>query len=297
MKQLLILSGKGGTGKTTIASAFIKLSKAKAYADCDVDAPNLHLVINQSSEAKRSDYYGLPKAEIDQDLCVQCDLCRQNCRFDAIHAGTDYKVDYYACEGCGVCEAICPVGAISLKPAIAGELMLYVDDAVFSTAQLKMGSGTSGMLVTDVKKQMKSAAIDIELAIIDGSPGIGCPVIASLSGVDMVLIVAEPSISGISDMERIIKTAQKFQTKIAVCINKYDTNIGNTEKIVSYCQKLDLPFVGRIPFDPDAVKAINNSQSIVDIDCASGRAAKDVFDKTIKILFDGRLTFNVTVKR
>lgn len=286
MKQLLILSGKGGTGKTTIASAFIKLSNAKAYADCDVDAPNLHLVMNQSSEAKRTDYYGLRKAEIDLDLCVQCDLCRQNCRFDAIHAGIDYKVDYYACEGCGVCEAICPAGAVSLKPAIAGELMLYVNHTVFSTAQLKMGSGTSGMLVTEVKKQMKSATINTDLAIIDGSPGIGCPVIASLSGVDMVLIVAEPSISGISDMERIIKTAKKFQTRIAVCINKYDTNIGNTEKIESFCQKLNLPFAGSIPFDPDAVKAINNSQSIVDMDCAAGRAAKDVFDKTIKILFN-----------
>lgn len=298
MKQLLILSGKGGTGKTTIAGAFIKLSKAKAYADCDVDAPNLHLVINQSSEVKRTNYYGLPKAEIDPDLCVQCDLCRQNCRFEAIiHEGNDYKVDYYACEGCGVCEMVCPASAVSLKRSVAGELMLYVDDAVFSTAQLKMGSGTSGMLVTDVKKQMKSTAVNVDLAIIDGSPGIGCPVIASLSGVDMVLIVAEPSISGISDMERIITTAQKFQTKIAVCINKYNTNIENTNKIVSYCQKHDVPFVGRIPFDSEAVKAINNSQSIVDIDCESGRAAKSVFDKTIKVLFDGKLTLKLTVNR
>lgn len=284
MRQLLILSGKGGTGKTTIASAFIKLSNAKAYADCDVDAPNLHLVMDQSSEPERTDYYGLPKAEINPDLCVKCDLCRQNCRFDAIKAGTDYKVDYYACEGCGVCEAVCPVGAISLEPAVAGELMLYTDNRVFSTAQLKMGSGTSGMLVTEVKKYMKAAAKGIELAIIDGSPGIGCPVIASLSGVDMVLIVAEPTISGISDMERIIKTARKFQTKIIVCINKYDTNIENTEKIEAFCRKHKLPFAGRIPFDPDAVKAINNAQSIIDIDCAAGRAAKEVFNNTIKIL-------------
>lgn len=290
MKQLLILSGKGGTGKTTIASAFIKLSKAKAYADCDVDAPNLHLVMNQLSEAKRTDYFGLPKAEINLDLCVQCDLCRQNCRFDAIHAGAEYKVDYYACEGCGVCEAVCPAGAVSLKRAIAGELMLYVDDTVFSTAELKMGSGTSGMLVTNVKKAMKSAALNIDLAIIDGSPGIGCPVIASLSGVDMVLIVAEPSISGISDMERIIITTEKFQTKIAVCINKYDTNLINTERIESFCQKHKLSYAGRIPFDPEAVKAINNRQSIADLDCASGRATKDVFDKTIKVLLDEGLT-------
>lgn len=286
MKQLLILSGKGGTGKTTIASAFIKLAKAKVYADCDVDAPNLHLIMNQSSEGKRSNYYGLPKAVINPNICVQCDLCIQNCRFNAIHMGLAYKVDDYACEGCGVCESICPEGAISLKPVLAGELMLYSDRSVFSTAQLRMGSGNSGMLVTEVKKQMKSAVItDLELAIIDGSPGIGCPVIASISGVDMVLIVTEPSVSGISDMERIIKTAEKFQTRISICINKYDTNLENTAKIESFCQKLNLPFAGRIPFDPEAVNAINKGQSIVDMDCEAGRATKDIFEKTIKILF------------
>ena len=285
MKQLLILSGKGGTGKTTIASAFIKLSDAKKYADCDVDAPNLHLVMSHSNEPKRTDYYGLPKAKIDTEMCIQCDQCRENCRFGAITVGKGYRVDSFLCEGCGVCETICPVGAVSLKPAIAGELMLYVDDVIFSTAQLKMGSGTSGMLVTEVKKQMNSMAKDAEFAIIDGSPGIGCPVIASLSGVDMVLIVTEPSISGISDMERIIKTAEKFQTKIAVCINKYDTNLANTEKIEAFCQKHNLPVAGRIPYDLDVVKAINNAKSIVDIDCAAGRAARDVFDKTMNILF------------
>ncbi|KJR49018.1 MinD superfamily P-loop ATPase containing an inserted ferredoxin domain [Desulfosporosinus sp. I2] len=284
MKQLLILSGKGGTGKTTIASAFIKLSEANAYADCDVDAPNLHLIMSQSAEAKRSDYFGSPKAEISQELCVQCDQCRQNCRFEAIHAGAVYKVDSFACEGCGVCEAVCPVGAVALRPSIAGELMLYVNETVFSTAELRMGSGTSGMLVTEVKKQTKSAAKDAELAIIDGSPGIGCPVIASLSGVDMVLIVTEPSISGISDMERIIKTAENFQTRIAICINKYDTNLENTEKIKSFCKNYNLTYVGRIPYDPTVVEAINKGQSIVELDCAAGRAIIGVFDKTIKIL-------------
>lgn len=289
MKQLLILSGKGGTGKTTIAGAFIKLSKARAYADCDVDAPNLHLVMNQTTSPQRSDYFGLPKAKINQDLCVKCDLCRQNCRFDAIDADTQYSVDEYACEGCGVCEKICPAGAITLNPAVAGELMLYVDAAVFSTAQLKMGSGTSGMLVTEVKKQMKSVSEDVEFAIIDGSPGIGCPVIASLSGVDMVLIVAEPSVSGISDMERIIKTAKGFQTKIALCINKYNTNFVKTEEIVSFCQTFNLPFVGKIPFDSKVVEAVNQGRSIVDIDCSAGKAAKEVYAKTIRILLaDGQ---------
>ncbi|HOM43760.1 MAG TPA: ATP-binding protein, partial [Bacillota bacterium] len=287
MKQLLILSGKGGTGKTTIASAFIKLSKAKAYADCDVDAPNLHLITKQNSLPKKTDYYGLPKAEIDIELCIECGQCMQNCRFEAISADGKYKVDPFACEGCGVCELVCPVGAVTLKPAVAGELLLYTDgEKVFSTAQLKMGSGTSGMLVTEVKKQIKSAAVDVEFAIIDGSPGIGCPVIASLSGVDMVLIVAEPSISGISDMERIINTATKFGVKTAVCINKFDTNMQNTEKIENFCINQGISLMGRIPFDSDAVKAINNGQTIVDIDCTSGAAVKVVYSKTMELLFE-----------
>ncbi|MDD4803027.1 MAG: ATP-binding protein [Syntrophomonas sp.] len=284
MKQLLILSGKGGTGKTTIAGAFIKLANAKVYADCDVDAPNLHLVINQTSEPNHTDYYGLAKADIKQELCIQCDLCKQNCRFNAILDNNNYIVDYYACEGCGVCEAICPVGAVYMKDAIAGDLMLYVNDAIFSTAQLRMGSGTSGMLVTEVKKQMKSIIIDADLAVIDGSPGIGCPVIASLSGVDMVLIVTEPSISGISDMGRIIKTAQNFKIKIAVCINKYDTNLQNTERIESFCHQYNLPLAGRIPFDPEVVKAINNGINIVEVDCGAARAVTEVYAETMKVL-------------
>jgi len=286
MKQLLILSGKGGTGKTTVACAFIKLSRAKAYADCDVDAPNLHLVMQQNVQPIIKDYYGLPKAAIDPDLCIQCGLCMRHCRFDAITAAPDFRVDEYACEGCGVCHLVCPQGAVTLHPAIAGELKLYRNETVFSTAQLKMGSGTSGKLVAEVKKQLYEAAGDAELAIIDGSPGIGCPVIASISGVDAVLIVTEPSISGISDMERIIRTAEIFHTRIAVCINKYDTSLGNTEKIEAFCKERGLPFAGRIPYDPEAVKAINRGLSIADLDCASGRAVQDVYHRTIETLFD-----------
>jgi len=287
MKQLLILSGKGGTGKTTIASAFIRLADAGAYADCDVDAPNLHLISDWRAKPEKSDYYGLAKARIDPELCIQCDLCRQNCRFDAILTDEKYRVDPFACEGCAVCEYVCPVKAIEMMPSVDGELTLYSDaEKVFSTAQLKMGSGTSGLLVTEVKKQMKSAAAYPGRAVNDGSPGIGCPVIASLSGVDMVLIVAEPSVSGISDMERIIKTAAKFGIKTAVCVNKYDTNIENTKKIEKFCKEQGLPFVGRIPFDSGAVKAVNSGRTIVDIDCISGTAVKEVYHKTMNLLFE-----------
>ena len=234
MKQLLILSGKGGTGKTTVASAFIKLAEAKAYADCDVDAPNLHLIMKHKSNIRKTDYTGLPKAVIDPLLCRECGVCMTNCRFDAISYSKEngYSVDRYACEGCGVCEVLCPTRAVSMNPAVTGELRLYRNGSVFSTAQLKMGSGTSGKLVSEVKNQLREAAEKTDLAIIDGSPGIGCPVIASLSGADMALIVAEPSISGISDMERIINTAYKFQVKTAVCVKIPGKSSGTAKNII-----------------------------------------------------------------
>ncbi len=284
MKELLILSGKGGTGKTTIAAAFIKLGGIKGYADCDVDAPNLHLVTHQESQPELSDYYGMDKAYIDNDICTNCDLCREHCRFNAIDLNDGYKVNLYACEGCAVCKELCPVGAIEMQAYKAGDLKLYKGREIFSTAELKMGSGNSGLLVTEVKNTLKSHAEDLELAIIDGSPGIGCPVIASISGVDMVLIVTEPSISGINDMERIVKTAKRFNTKLAICVNKFDTNINNTEKIKAYCRENDINFVGLIPYDREAVKIVNEGKSIVDRDCKSGRASKEVFKETLKIL-------------
>ncbi len=286
MKQLLLLSGKGGTGKTTLASAFIQLAQAHAYADCDVDAPNLHLVTAQTNDPKTTDFYGMDKAMIDPSRCIRCGKCLTTCRFDAITTQNGYQIDPYACEGCGVCEAVCPVQAISMQPAVAGDLMQYLDEnRVFSTAQLRMGSGNSGLLVTEVKKQMREAASPATpFAIIDGSPGIGCPVIASLSGVDLVLIVTEPSISGISDMERILKTAQTFGTKAAVCINKYDIHAENTARIDAFCQAHSLPLVGKIPFDPMAVQAVNQGKTIAAIDCAAGQAAKAVYDRTMQLL-------------
>jgi len=283
MKKLLILSGKGGTGKTTVSSSFIKLSQTKAYADCDVDAPNLHLMVDTPSEPTTKSFYGLPKAHIDAQKCIDCGQCMEHCRFNAINNDDGYVVDFYACEGCGVCEYVCPADAISMQKATAGNLILYKDNTVFSTAKLNMGFGNSGMLVAEVKSQLDDEAPDAEFAVIDGSPGIGCPVIASISGVDMVLVVTEPSLSGISDMARVIDTAQGFMVDCSVCINKYDINVENTEKIEEICRNRNIPMTGRIPFDNMVVGAVNKGISITDINCPAGKAIKEVYQNTMEI--------------
>ena len=285
MKELLVLSGKGGTGKTTIATAFIKLGRIRAYADCDVDAPNLHLVVKPQTPKNEQNYYGMAKGVINPTACTNCGLCMKNCRFEAITLREKkYIIDAIACEGCGVCELSCPTGAIELKLFKAGDLILYKGEEVFSTAKLKMGSGTSGLLVTEVKNNLKNHTNAVPLAIIDGSPGIGCPVIASISGVDLVLIVAEPSISGISDMKRIIETARKFQTKVVVCINKYDTNIKKTEEIEKICLQEKIAVVGKIPFDSNVVLTLNQGRCISEIDCVATKAIIKIYDYIIKNL-------------
>ena len=285
MKQLLILSGKGGTGKTTTAAAFIRFSEAKAIADCDVDAPNLHIVTNTKEEPENSVFYGSEKAYIDPEKCIGCGKCDYYCRFGAIRKQQNkYSIVDYACEGCGVCELVCPQNAVSMKPDEAGSMSLFKEEKVFSTAKLKMGRGNSGKLVTEVKRAMNRSAENTELAIIDGSPGIGCPVIASVSGVDMVLIVAEPSMSGLSDLKRILQTASILQTKAVVSVNKYDIDPEKTHEIEELCKNENIPFVGKVPYDRSASKAINEGISIADIDCPAREALYQVYLNTINIL-------------
>jgi len=283
MKQLLILSGKGGTGKTTIASSFIQLSQARAYADCDVEAPNLHLINHQGTKTSKP-YYGMKKARINPETCINCGLCKANCRFDAIQNNGQYTVNPYMCEGCGVCEYVCPENAIEMKDSIDGETTIFRGNHIFSTAELNMGSGNSGKLVTEVKRNLKDNLTDQELVIIDGSPGIGCPVIASMSGVDMVLIVAEPTVSGMSDLARIIKTAQHFRVKIAVCVNKFDINELQSRKIETYVRGLNIEFIGNIPYDKNVVSIINSGKSPIEDDSPVSRAIKTVYSTTITLL-------------
>ncbi len=285
MKRLLILSGKGGTGKTTTAAAFVHMAKARAFADCDVDAPNLHLVAGVSGEPERRDFLGGQKAAVDENLCTGCGKCAEHCRFDAISlAGSKAQVLDYACEGCGVCQYVCPQKAVSLQEDVAGAQYLYKGERVFSTAKLKMGRGNSGKLVTAVKLALMKNAPQTELAIIDGSPGIGCPVIASVSGVDLVLVVAEPSLSGISDLKRLMKTAETFQTELAVCVNKWDVSPENTEKIQAFCRENQVAFLGKIPYDKTASQAINQGKNLAEVDCPGGRALREIYDKVIQML-------------
>ena len=285
MKKLLILSGKGGTGKTTVAAAFIRFAEAKVFADCDVDAPNLHLVQNVTEAPVYSDFMGSDKAAIVGDKCIACGRCAEHCKFGAVRLSDGvYQVNEYLCEGCGVCAYVCPANAVTMVPDVAGALNLYEGERVFVTARLKMGRGNSGKLVSSVKSAMMGRGRDAALAVIDGSPGIGCPVIASVSGVDLVLIVAEPSLSGLSDLDRLLQTAEGFRVPCAVCVNKWDSSPEHTAAVEAYCTERGVPFVGRIPYDKAAGAAINAGRSIADVDCPARAALLKVYENTMKLL-------------
>lgn len=281
MKKLLILSGKGGTGKTTTAATLIQFAKAKAIADCDVDAPNLHLVTSHEKQLQHKKFFGGDKAFINEEKCTHCGKCQAYCRFHAIEEKEKrFTVNEFSCEGCGLCERVCPSGAIEMRQDEAGTLDLYQDEACFSTAKLKMGRGNSGKLVSEVKMQLFQAVDDdTELAIVDGSPGIGCPVLSSISGMDMVLIVAEPSRSGFNDCRRLLETIELLQAKAVVCVNKWDINEAVTNEIIAYCKEKQIPFAGKIPYDPHASVAMNHGQSLAEIPCKARDALWEVYQR------------------
>ncbi len=288
MKKILVISGKGGTGKTTISSTLIDLFDINALADCDVDAPNLHLVnsIKEESLINENQFKGMPIYNINENLCINCGKCEDNCKFDSIEKENDhYKINPLTCEGCGVCEYICPVNAISPLDNYVGKTKIYnQNNKLFSTAILSMGSGNSGKLVSQVKKNLDDNITNQKIAIIDGSPGIGCPVIASLSNVDLALIVTEPSLSGLSDLKRIVKTAKVFKTKTAIIINKADLNNDVNMMIKEYVKKENLILLGEINYDNNVSKIINNKSSLAFQNTQATKEITKISKKIIEII-------------
>jgi MinD superfamily P-loop ATPase len=266
VKQLAIVSGKGGTGKTTIAAAFAALAKNKVMVDCDVDAADLHLLLKPKVLLQEK-YFGGRSPHVDLDKCTQCSLCTEVCRFNAIDNGV---VDYISCEGCGFCSHICPEGAITMKEAFSGDW--FVSDTPYGPfihARLGIGEENSGKLVTVVRKQATEIAKEkhLNLILIDGPPGIGCPVTASMTGVDLVLAITEPTLSGIHDLERILKLSDHFKIPSMVCINKFDLNLENSDHIASNCKKNGSRLIGQIPYEPKVVEALVQRKTIMDYPC------------------------------
>ena len=263
MKQITVLSGKGGTGKTTLVASFAALTKKTVLTDCDVDAPDLHLLLNPQILQKQ-EFVGSKVAVIDKEKCIQCRKCEELCRFNAI---AELSVDPVLCEGCGLCAYICPVEAVKLKERISGYAFISKTKyGLMSHARLNPGEENSGKLVTLVRKNAKQVAEteNCELILNDGPPGIGCPVIASLGGVDTGLIVVEPTLSGIHDMERALGLLNHFGISSLVCINKYDINEENTDRIAEYCGSKGVEVVGRISFDVIVTEAMVAGKTVVE---------------------------------
>ncbi len=257
MKQFVVISGKGGTGKTVIVAALATLAGKKVLADCDVDAANLYLLLHPEIQEEHS-FSGGKKARVEVEKCSGCGNCLEVCRFSAISGGEDGKIAIDPIS-CGVCAHICPVEAISMETSISGKWFVSSTKyGPFVHARLGAGEENSGKLVTEVRKKAKEIAEKntLDFVIVDGPPGIGCPVIASLSGADLALVVTEPTLSGIHDMERVIRVARHFKTQTACCVNKFDLNLKVTSQIEDWCWANSVPVVGKIPFEEAVVHSL-----------------------------------------
>lgn len=264
MKQIVVISGKGGTGKTVITGAFAALARNTVMADCDVDAADLHLLL-QPRIKERHEFKSGSTASIDRKVCRQCGKCVDACRFSAI--STDFIVDHISCEGCGFCSHICPVNAISMRESIAGEW--FISETRFGPmvhAKLGIAEENSGKLVSLVRKQARELAQKNNhgLVIIDGAPGIGCPVIASLSGIDCAIVVTEPTLSGMHDASRVLEVTKHFNVQARLIINKHDLNPDMTKKIEEHCKSIGITVIGRVRFDTTVVEAMVEGKTIME---------------------------------
>jgi len=263
MKEIVVLSGKGGTGKTSIVGSFTALAKNKVLADCDVDAADLHLIV-QPTFREEHEFWSGQVAVIDAEECTRCGLCQEQCRFKAIQ---DFVVDAGSCEGCSFCAHICPAGAIVMKDNLAGHW--FISDTGYGPlvhARLGIAQENSGKLVATVRQQAREMAekLGFDYIITDGPPGIGCPVISSLSGANLALLVTEPTLSGIHDLERVLGVCRHFGVQTLVCINKYDINEDNTRQIRGYCHNQEIEVATHIPFDSVVTEAMVHGKPVVE---------------------------------
>ena len=283
IREIVIVSGKGGTGKTSLTAAFAALAKNSILCDADVDAADLHLLM-QPEVKEQTDFMGGSKAVIDPDLCTGCGTCRTLCRFDAI--SDRYEVDPIRCEGCGVCVDFCPEQAIGFPVQRCGEW--FVSDTRFGPmvhARLGIAEENSGRLVSLIRTETKKRAEErgLELILTDGPPGIGCPVIAAIGGATALVIVVEPTVSGIHDMERVVDLAAHFRVPGMVIVNKYDLNVEMTETIEQLAVKRNLVVLGRVPFDPVFTRSMVQGQTLFEYgeETPTRQVVRDIWAKII----------------
>jgi len=283
MKELVVISGKGGTGKTSLTAAFACLSEKKVLCDADVDAADLHLLMDPEI-VKRSDFQGGRVAIINREECTECGVCMELCRFDAIRDG--FEVDRIDCEGCGVCVDLCPVEAIRFPIKTCGEW--YISKTRFGPmvhARLGIAEENSGKLVTLVRNEAKKLAEKekLDLIITDGPPGTGCPVIASIGGATALVIVTEPTVSGIHDMERVAALADHFHVPAMICVNKFDLNPDNTQMIENVAKKMNMTVLERIPFDPIFTESMVYGKTVLEFNGKSetGKVIEKIWSQII----------------
>jgi MinD superfamily P-loop ATPase len=282
MKEIVIVSGKGGTGKTSFVGSLASLLAQKVVADCDVDAANLNLLLNGKVNST-CDFVAGRKAFIDPGACSGCGRCREVCRFDAI--SPDYVVDFLSCEGCGACHFLCPAEAVSFDEALCGHYHVAETEkggaVVF--AELLPGRENSGKLVSMVRTKAREIAESrgIDLILIDGPPGVGCPAISSLTGARLTVLVTEPTMTGVHDLERVVGLARHFDVPTAVVVNKSDINPSFTERIVSFCAERQIDFLGAIPYEPMVTEAQRQGKTVLEFapDCPASMEIRTIFDK------------------
>ncbi len=277
MKQIAVASGKGGTGKTSLVASFAKFADA-ILADCDVDAPNLHLIL-KPEVMEKIPFEGMEVARIDEEKCIKCGKCERACRFGAIE---NLKVIEEKCEGCGVCEFVCPVDAIKLHRRVTGHVFVSrTRFGGFVYGLLSAGEEASGKLVSQVRRKAEEIASKEgkDLIIIDSPAGIGCPVIASIGNTNLVVIVTEPTMAAIHDMERVLSVAEHFRVRAVVVINKYDINEEMVKKIEKFCKEKGIPVVGKIPFSRKFVDAMINGKSIVEYDEKLAKLIEEIWNR------------------